>query len=272
MESNNYKYIDIGINLMHKSFNKDREDLITEAENVGVFPLIITGTTENHSLEAIKYLEKYNKENGAKLFSTVGVHPHNAKEFTPDTLDNLEKMAQNPYVVAIGECGLDYNRNFSPRNKQKKVFEKQIDLAKKLDMPLFLHDRESYEDFSVILEKHQDGIKDMVVHCFTGTKKELETYLELGAYIGITGWICDERRGKGLLKLLNEIPLERLLIETDAPFLIPRDLKPKPKKHRNLPQYLPHIAKTIAKELGEDEEKISKICFSNTVKFFNLEV
>ncbi|MDR3062678.1 MAG: TatD family hydrolase [Methanobrevibacter sp.] len=270
MNNENCKYIDIGVNLLHKSFNKDKNEVIKMAESVGVSPLIITGTTESNSLETIKYIDEYNKTHGDKLFSTVGIHPHNAQDFNSQSISNLEKMAKNPYVVAIGECGLDYNRNFSPQDVQRLVFEEQIKLAIKLETPLFLHDRESFPDFSDILEKYIDDIPNFVVHCFTGKKEELEKYLELGAYIGITGWICDERRGQDLLKLINEIPLGNLMIETDAPFLIPRDLNPKPKSHRNSPLYLSHIAETIANELGEDLSKIANITYKNSKKFFNL--
>ncbi|MDR0912427.1 MAG: TatD family hydrolase [Methanobrevibacter sp.] len=285
------KYIDIGINLLHKSFNNDRIDVINEGYKLGVSKLILTGTTVDNSLKTLNFVNKFNnmndndndknncnynydklnnKDNVPIIYSTAGIHPHNAIEFNENSLNSLEKIAKSPNVKAIGECGLDYNRDFSPRDIQREVFEKQIQLAIKLDMPLFLHDRESCVDFSKILEKYQEDLDKFVVHCFTGTKEELEIYLDLGAYVGITGWICDERRGKNLLKLINDIPLDKLMIETDAPFLIPRNLDPKPKKHRNLPKYLPHIAKTIAIELGEDEKKISEVTYKNTVDFFNL--
>ena len=271
MDNNNYndnKYnlIDIGVNLMHHSFNKDREEIIQNAKTLGVSPLILTGTTEKSSLQAKNYVSKFNGE----LYSTAGVHPHNAKDCNENTIDNLHRIAKNPYVVAIGECGLDYNRDFSPRNKQKKWFERQIRLANQLDMPLFLHDREAYDDFSAILEKYEGKIKNAVVHCFTGNKKELKKYLDLGCYIGITGWVCDERRGKSLANIINIIPEDKLMVETDAPFLTPRDMKSKPRSNRNEPKYLPHIFEAIALNMGKDSKELSKIVYQNTLDFFEI--
>ena len=265
-DNDNYNLIDIGVNLMHKSFNKDREEIIKNAKNLGVSPLILTGTTEKTSLEAKNYVSKFNGD----LYSTAGVHPHNAKDCNEKTIANLAKIAKSSYVVAIGECGLDYNRNFSPQNKQKKWFERQIQLAIELDMPLFLHDREAYDDFSSILEKYDGKIKNAVVHCFTGTKKELKKYLDLGCYIGITGWVCDERRGKSLAKMINIIPEDKLMVETDAPFLIPRDMKKRPKNNRNDPRFLPHIFEAIAFNMDKDPIELSKIVYKNTLEFFEI--
>jgi TatD DNase family protein len=261
-----YNLIDIGVNLMHRSFNKDRNEVIKNAKDVGVSPLILTGTTERSSLEAKNFVSKFNGD----LYSTAGVHPHNAKDCNENTINNLREIAKNPYVVAIGECGLDYNRDFSPRNKQKKWFERQIQLAIELNMPLFLHDRESYDDFKAILEKYEGKIKNAVVHCFTGNKKELESYIDLGCYIGITGWVCDERRGKTLAKLVKIIPEDKLMVETDAPFLTPRNMKNKPKNNRNEPNYLPHIFEDISLNMNKDPTELSKIVYQNTLDFFEI--
>jgi TatD DNase family protein len=266
MDKNTYDLIDIGVNLMHRSFNNDRKEIIQNAKNLGVSPLILTGTTVRSSLEAKNFALKFSKD----LYSTAGVHPHNAKDCNDKTIDHLRKIAKNPQVVAIGECGLDYNRDFSPRNKQKKWFERQIQLANELDMPLFLHDREAYDDFSSMLEKYDGKIKNAVVHCFTGNKKELKKYLDLGCYIGITGWVCDERRGKNLAKMINIIPEDKLMVETDAPFLTPRDMKPKPRSNRNEPKYLPHIFEAIAFNMGKDSKELSKIVYQNTLDFFEI--
>lgn len=258
--------IDIGLNLMHKSYNKDRLNLMQEAAEVGVKKAIITGSSISSSRNAVEYAKNHQDI----LYATCGVHPHDAKTCDENTIDILRNLAKEECVVAIGECGLDYNRNFSPQNVQRKWFEEQIKLAEELDMPLFLHDRESYEDFSKIMKKHAKVAKRSVVHCFTGTKYEAEDYLDLGCYIGITGWICDERRNDELLKAIKVIPPERLLIETDGPFLLPRDLSPKPKKNRNEPKYLPHILKRIAKEVDVDYEKLGQIVTENTIKLFDL--
>lgn len=258
--------IDIGLNLMHKSYNKDREEVINNGRNAGVKGAIITGSDINSSIGASDYALKY----PGVLYSTAGVHPHDAKTCNEDTIPKLEELSSKDSVVAIGECGLDYNRNYSPQNIQRKWFIKQLELAEKLDMPVFLHDRESYNDFSKILRDFPSVAKKSVVHCFTGNKYEVEDYLSLGCYIGVTGWICDERRGDELREAVKHIPPERLMVETDGPFLIPRDLKPKPKKHRNEPKYLPHILNRIAEEMNMDSEKLAVQVTENTEKLFNI--
>lgn len=258
--------IDIGLNLMHSSFKKDREEIIEEAKKVGVTKSIITGTNVKSSQIASEYASKFPDT----LYSTSGVHPHDAKTCNEETLKILEENAKKDSVVAIGECGLDYNRDFSPRDVQRFWFEKQVQLAEKLDMPLFLHEREAHDDLYAILEKYPEIAKKAVVHCFTGTSKEAESYIDLGCYIGVTGWICDMKRGKSLQEAVKVIPSERLMIETDAPFLIPKNFDKKPKKNRNEPKYLPHILKTIAYYKDEDVEKLAKIVKENTEKFFNI--
>ncbi|GHU99797.1 preprotein translocase subunit TatD [Spirochaetia bacterium] len=278
------KLIDIGINLMHPSFDKDREPVIAAACATGVSPLIITGTGVASSRDAARYAAQYSARYAApKLYATAGVHPHDAKSCDSDTiacLRELAKPAARSVVVAIGECGLDYNRDFSPRPVQREWFEKQIQLAAELDMPLFLHERDAFDDFSAILENAGPVVTRMVVHCFTGTERELEIYLELGAYIGITGWICDERRGRHLGELIRRIPADRLMIETDAPFLLPRDLSGGTPAHgsrpgrsgRNEPRFLPHIARVIAGHLGKDAEILAAETIANTRRFFGIPV
>jgi TatD DNase family protein len=276
--------IDIGVNLMHRSFNADREGVIEAAEAAGVSPLIITGACEASSREALDYAEKYAAKRPGKLYATVGVHPHNAKSCGPGVIAALRSLAKQGtgtaqaadtarrtgLAAAIGECGLDYNRDFSPRPVQRKWFEKQIALAGELGLPLFLHERDAFEDFAAILERNR-GISKMAVHCFTGTGGELEKYLELGCSIGVTGWICDERRGKHLGELVKKIPPDRLMIETDAPFLIPRDLdRRNGRSGRNEPKYLPHIAEAIARHLGKTPEALAEETFANTRRFFGI--
>ncbi len=258
--------IDIGLNLMHKSYNKDRIEVIENAKKVGVTKSIITGSDIKSSKQAAEYTKNYPDT----LYSTCGVHPHDAKTCDDNTINTLRTLAKEDNVVAIGECGLDYNRNYSPQKVQRRWFEEQLILAEELDMPVFLHDRESYKDFSKILKKHQDIPEKSVVHCFTGTKEEVEDYLSLGCYIGITGWVCDERRGDQLREAIKVIPIEKLMIETDGPFLIPRDLPKKPKQTRNEPKYLPHILNRIANEINVPKEELASQVTKNTKDFFNL--
>ena len=184
------------------------------------------------------------------MYATAGVHPHHAGELTDSELPRLRALLREPGVVAAGECGLDYYRNYSPPDRQRLAFARQLALAADCGQPLFLHQRDAHADFTAALREHGGTLRG-VAHCFTGGETELTTYLELGLHIGITGWICDERRGLELQTLVRRIPAGRLLLETDAPYLLPRDLRPRPPTRRNEPHYLPHIAATVARLRGE---------------------
>jgi len=245
--------IDIGINLGHDSYDGDRGAVITRAEDAGVVQMVITGASVEGSQKAIELA----RSRPGKLFATAGVHPHHATELTADALSALEELARQPEVVAAGECGLDYFRDFSPRPVQQTAFHRQLELAARLRKPVFLHQRDAHSDFLAILREHRHSLIAGVTHCFTGTGHELEAYLELGFHIGITGWICDERRGAHLLPLVRHIPGDRLLLETDGPYLLPRDLHPKPASRRNEPAYLAHIAAAVARARGETKETLA---------------
>jgi len=271
------KLVDIGINLMSSSYDKDRDEVVTVATAAGVSPLVVTGSSERSSIDAALYASAYNARQPKALYSTVGIHPHEAKSFKNGTVNNstielLRELARekSSVVKAIGECGLDYNRDFSPRDIQRKCFIKQIELAAELSLPLFLHERDAFSDFSIIISNYIKSVPAALVHCFTGTGEELEYYLSLGCYIGITGWICDERRGKHLRDLVKIIPKDQLLLETDGPYLLPRDLPVKAKNKRNEPRFLPHIAETVAGCVGKDAEKLAKETYANSKRFFGI--
>ena len=241
--------IDIGINLAHKDYDHDRDAVIERAAAAGVTQLIVTGSSGASTRKALELA----RSRPGQLFATAGVHPHHAPELTADLQAEFGQLARAPEVVAIGECGLDYFRDYAPRTAQREAFHCQLDLAARIGKPVFLHQRDAHEDFVAILREHRASLAHGgVAHCFTGSDLELEAYLELGLAIGITGWICDERRGSHLLQLVREIPAERLLLETDGPYLLPRDVHPKPKTRRNEPAYLPHIAATVARARGEN--------------------
>lgn len=267
MNQERQQIIDIGLNLMHRQFEEDREEIIQRALQEKVSPLIVTGTNIRESKKAASYAETWK----GKLYTTAGIHPHDAKGCNEKTISELKRIASLPQVVAIGECGLDYDRDFSPREVQGEWFEKQIQLAEELNMPLLLHERAAFKDFAAILKKYKNMASRSVVHCFTGTGVELKTYLDMGCYIGITGWICDERRGEHLRNLVKLIPMERLMIETDAPFLLPRNMKNKPSNRRNEPVFLRHILKDIANCLGKEVEEVCQVTYQNTVQFFRLD-
>jgi TatD DNase family protein len=204
------------------------------------------------------------------LHATAGVHPHHAVEATGDWLAELRALAGGARVVAIGECGLDFNRNYSPRDDQVRCFRAQLALAAELRRPVFLHERDAHDTFLGILREHRSSLAGAVVHCFTGTRAQLDAYLSLDLHIGITGWICDERRGRHLIELVREIPRDRLLLETDAPYLTPRDLHPQPKARRNEPAFLPHVARAVARALGRPVEEVAAETTRNARALFGL--
>jgi len=253
--------VDIGANLTHASFQADVADVIARARAAGVARIIVTGTTLEDSRKALDL-----SGSSDFLFATAGIHPHHARECGPDTIPQLRALAKD--AVAIGECGLDFNRNYSPHPDQEKWFVAQAELGLELGKPLFLHSRDAHPRFAQILKSLK--IQDAVAHCFTGEREELKAYLDLGLYVGITGWICDERRGKHLLELVREIPRDRLLLETDAPYLTPRDLRPQPKARRNEPAFLPHILRAVARAVGRPPEEVAAETTRNANTLFRL--
>jgi TatD DNase family protein len=257
--------VDIGANLTHPAFRDDLDAVLVRARQAGVTQIIVTGTTVQESQAALALAASHPDA----LYATAGVHPHHARDCDSLTIPALRKLAQDPRVVAIGECGLDFNRNYSPHPDQEKWFIAQLELGLSLNKPLFLHSRDAHPRFSEILKHHQ--VKKAVAHCFTGERQELKAYLDLDLYIGITGWICDERRGRHLVDLVREIPRERLLLETDSPYLTPRDLKPQPKARRNEPAFLAHILKAVARAVARPAEEVAAQTASNARDLFGLQ-
>ncbi len=239
--------IDIGANLTHESFAHDRDVVVREAQAAGVIGFGITGTTVELS-EAAATLARAHP---GRMFATAGVHPHHAREVDADALRALSALAALPEVRAIGETGLDYFRDLAPRPIQLQAFERQIAIAAATGKPLFLHQRDAHADFLGVMRAARDHVSGGVVHCFTDTREALFAYLDLDLHIGITGWLCDERRGAHLRELMRHIPAERLLVETDSPYLLPRSLRPKPSHRRNEPKFLPHIVEELARDRGE---------------------
>jgi TatD DNase family protein len=253
--------IDIGVNLTHASFREDRDQVVVRAREAGVTQMIITGTSLPGSRRALEMARHYS------LWATCGVHPHDALHMTAGDLATLRVLAADPRCVAVGECGLDFDRDFSPRPVQERVFEAQLALAAELGKPLFLHERAAHTRFREILSRHRP--RRAVVHCFTGNGAELDAYLDLGCHIGITGWICDERRGLHLRELLPRIPLDRLMLETDAPFLAPRNLRPRPS--RNQPSLLLHVLAAVAEALRLPPAEVAAATTRSARSFFALE-
>ena len=261
------KYIDIGVNLTGSSFKKDINQVIERAREVDVEYLIVTGTNIEHSEKAIKLADQYE----SICYATVGLHPHHASDYSNALDSELRDMLNHKGVVAIGECGLDFNRNFSTREEQIRAFEAQVEIAIDTQKPLFLHQRDAHEDVISIIKSCRSDLNQIVAHCFTGSIEEVNDYVLLDMYIGVTGWICDERRGQSLQQAVKHIPIDRIMLETDAPYLLPRDARQKPvEKNRNEPYYLPHIARSVARHMELDEAKLITAVFENSCEFFNI--
>ncbi|KAF1696178.1 hydrolase TatD [Pseudoxanthomonas jiangsuensis] len=263
--------IDIGANLTHDSFDRDRDAVLARAREAGVARMVVTGASREHSPLALRLAQAH----PGVLYATAGVHPHHAVEYTEECDAEMRALHAHPEVVAVGECGLDYFRDFSPRPAQRKAFERQLQIGADLaaagnPKPLFLHQRDAHADFMAVMKDFEGRTGPAVVHCFTGTREELFDYLDRDWHIGITGWLCDERRGAHLRELVKNIPANRLMVETDAPYLLPRTLKPMPKDRRNEPAFLPHIVAELARDRGEAMETAAAASTAAAAAFFRL--
>jgi TatD DNase family protein len=263
----NHSLIDIGANLAHDSFDDDREDVLQRAADAGVARMIVTGSSVQSNRDAVSLAA----EHPGVLYATAGMHPHHASEYDSNCAGQIRQLAENGQVVAVGECGLDYFRNFSPRDAQLKAFRSQLDIAVDTGLPVFLHNRDAHDDFVEVLEPTLPKLSRAVAHCFTGEHESLREYLALGLYIGVTGWICDERRGAHLKDIVSAVPDDRLMIETDAPYLLPRTIQPKPRTRRNEPMHLVEVLRTVAEARGQSEEHVAAITTQNAQHFFGLD-
>ena len=258
--------IDIGLNLTHDSFDHDRDQVWQRAREAGVAQAVLTGASREHSPLALDLA----RSRPGTWFATAGVHPHHASEYTAECDAEMRALHAHPEVVAVGECGLDYFRDFSPRPAQRKAFERQLEIAADTGKPLFLHQRDAHADFVAIMKDFEGRIGPAVVHCFTGTREELFDCLDRDWHVGITGWLCDERRGQHLREIVGNIPANRLMVETDAPYLLPRSLRPMPKDRRNEPAFLPHIVEELARDRGEEVAVTAANATATTRAFFRL--
>lgn len=259
--------IDIGANLGHESFDQDLPGVLSRAREAGIVQMVVTGASREGSPKALQIAQ----QNPGFLYATAGVHPHHALEYTEECDIEMRALHQHAEVIAVGECGLDYFRDLAPRPAQRKAFERQLQLAVDLQKPLFLHQRDAHEDFMAIMKNFDGQLGKAVVHCFTGSKKELYQCLDADFYIGITGWLCDERRGLHLREMVSSIPANRLMIETDSPYLMPRSIKPMPSHRRNEPMYLRHIVEVLAKDRNESAEQAAMHSTQTARAFFGLD-
>ena len=259
--------IDIGANLAHDSFDDDRDAVVARAAEAGVTRIVVTGSSDRSNRNAAALA----KTRPGILYATAGMHPHHASEYTEASDALIRELADSGDIVAVGECGLDYFRNFSPREAQLDAFRAQLRIAADTGLPVFLHQRDAHDDFVEVLEPMLPQLSRAVAHCFTGEHESLREYLAMGLYIGVTGWICDERRGIHLRDIVSAVPDDRLMIETDAPYLLPRTIRPKPKSRRNEPMYLPEVLRVVAEARKQSEEYVASITTATSVQFFDLD-
>ena len=260
-------WFDIGVNLLDRRFCA--EDVIARAVEQSVNQLCVISSNLEETIAAQVFVKNHNEQVGfQQLVYTAGVHPHHADGFSQDVIIQINQLASDKNMVAIGECGLDFNRNFSTRENQLRSFEAQLALAAEHKKTVYLHERDAFDDQIRLLREYLPSIPNAIVHCFTGSTKQMEAYLELGCYIGITGWICDDKRGVDLQEAVKHLPLERVLLETDAPYLFPKNVKPRAKN--NEPCYLPHVANKVAVLKGIDVNQLSEVSVANTYKAFGL--
>jgi TatD DNase family protein len=258
------KIFDSHCHLDDRSYEKDRADVIQRAQKADVVGIMIVGVDIGSSRKAVGLAESH-----AGCYASVGVHPHDAKECSEDTLDKLQQLAQNPNVHAWGETGLDFNRMYSPQPDQEKWFIRQLEIARALDLPLIFHERDSDGRFLELLKAHtRPGMKN-VIHCFSGSRAELEQYLEHGLYIGITGILTIKARGAELRNLVTRIPAERILIETDAPYLTPAPEKNRTR--RNEPAFVRSVLMKLADVRGERPEELAQITWENTCRLYGID-
>jgi TatD DNase family protein len=255
--------IDIGVNINHRFLLDDMVKTLTEMQENNVNGMICIASDLEESKQVQGLSQMY-----PNVWNTLGCHPHQAKSWTSDSQSQLSALIHDERPVAIGEMGLDFNRNYSTPDEQRYAFREQLELASEHKLPLYLHERDAHKEMLETLKQYPELAHKSVIHCFTGSKEALDNYLALGLYIGITGWVCDERRGGDLQDAIPHIPLDRILLETDAPFLLPRNIRPRPKK--NHPKYLPWIAEEVARLKGISLQTLVQATMNNTETVFGI--
>lgn len=253
--------IDIGVNLDHSSFLNDLDAFREEYQQSNVRSIICIASNLEEANKLVHLCQPY-----SDMHYTFGCHPHNASSWREqDGKALIEAFKNDPKAVAVGEMGLDFNRNYSTPDEQIYAFEAQLEIANQVNKPVYLHERDAFSELTQRIAK-ADLEKQGVIHCFTGDKEQLRHYLDLGLYVGITGWLLDERRNQDLVEAVKYLPLDRLLLETDAPYLLPRNIRPRPK--RNHPKFLSYIAQGIADIKHVSVEKVTANASQNTQQLF----
>lgn len=258
------KIFDSHCHLDDKSFKIDFDQVLQRARDSGVMRMMTIGIDRRTSKQAVSLARAYEG-----IFASVGVHPHDVKNCSESILRDLTALAkENMKVLAWGEIGLDFNRMYSPRRDQEKWFERQLEIASGLDLPIIFHERDSNGRFLDILKNYRTKVMKGVVHCFSGNQYELDQYLELGLYLGITGILTIKRRGSQLRKLVTGIPSDRLLVETDAPYLVP---EPHQKyARRNEPAFVKSVLLKLAEVRNDEPEELAGKVWKNTCTLYGL--
>ena len=258
------KLFDSHCHLDDKQYNRDFKGVLKRAATAGVKSMLSVGTSHKSSSQAVSLAES-----NPGVYASVGVHPHYARYCGTATLDFLIKLAENAKVKAWGEIGLDFNRMYSPREDQERWFVKQLAAADEISLPTIFHERDSRGRFLEILKAQTKKTRKGVVHCFSGNAAELEQYLDLGLYIGITGIVTLKQRGESLRKMIPDIPADRLVIETDAPYLTPAPEKNHTR--RNEPAFVKSVLLKLAEVRRQDPQALADIIWDNTCRLYNLE-
>lgn len=256
------QWFDAGVNLTNARFVEQLEQTIADATQAGVVRMVVIGTDLEHSNAALKLCEQFPHY----LQATVGIHPHDAGRAPADFVARLRHLSQHPSVCAIGECGLDFNRNFSSQADQLRVFAAQLELAAERQLPVYLHERDALTEQIQLLSHYRTAIPRLFTHCFTGGLEQLRAYQQLDCYIGVTGWVCDERRGQELQQAVPWIAADRLILETDAPYLVPRTIRPRPRS--NAPKLLPAIAEQVARLRRQSVAELTTQVWENSLRLF----
>jgi len=246
-----------------KQYNRDFNGVLKRADTAGVKCMLTVGVNHKSSTQAVSLAES-----NPGVYASVGVHPHDAGHCGAATLDFLIKLAENSKVKAWGEIGLDFNRMYSPRKDQEGWFINQLKAADEINLPTIFHERDSQGRFLEILKAHTPKTRKGVVHCFSGNTIELKQYLELGLCVGITGIVTMKKRGETLRSMIPNIPVERLVIETDAPYLTPAPEKNRTR--RNEPAFVKSVLLKIAEVRQQDPEELADIIWGNTCRLYNI--
>jgi len=259
--------IDIGINLTSSQFASDADAVLARAFAAGVSGVILTGTSCESSVKSGLTARRQ----PGRLWFTAGVHPHYANRWSRKDFEVFKGLWADSQCVAVGECGLDYFRDLSPRNVQRAVFQSHLDAALEAGLPVFLHCRDAYDDFLAMMTPFVAQGGKGLVHCFTGNAREAEAYQSLGLHIGVTGWVTEQQRGAPLREAVRIVDASKLHLETDAPYLVPRNRPESAKgRHRNEPAYLEWVAREVAALRGDNVVELKRQCTANSRSFFSL--